>query len=162
MSFQTKAELESWWETTDPWGYTTNDDDIKRRDIIIDAIRPFAPYERALDIGAGEGFITSLLPASSIDAIEISDKAAQRLPKGIRRVKSPIGKYDLIIATGVLYDQYDWKRMKQWIEERASGIILLSHYDKAGNAHDSLNKKLIMETIFPYREGEQRLKVYQC
>lgn len=161
MSFQTKAELDKWFESPDPWNYEVNKDDKYRKDKIYDAIASFAPYKRALDIGAAEGFITRGLPAKAIEAIEISDKAANRMPHNIKRVHEPKGMYDLIIATGVLYPHYNWKLMRKWIEEHASGVVLVSHYYKIGKAHDKFNKTLLLEETFKYRDGEQTMKVYK-
>ena len=161
MTLQTKEELEKWFKDRDPWGYETNKDDKYRRDKIYDAIAPFAPYKKALDIGAAEGFVARKLPAKVIEAIEISDKAADRMPHNIKRVREPKGMYDLIIATGVLYPHYDWELMRKWIEEHASGIVLVSHYYKIGKPHDKFDKKIILQEKFPYRDGEQTMKVYQ-
>lgn len=93
---QAKKELEQWYKGIDPWGYTSTQDDFDRRTYITETANQYSP-ERVLDIGAGEGFITKLLKSNNIEAIELSDKAASRLPENVKRVKKPAGKYDMIV-----------------------------------------------------------------
>lgn len=157
---QTKEELEEFYANTDPWAYTSTPDDELRKWHIYSAL-PYK-FKRILDIGAGEGFITSAFKnrADSIEAIEISDNAAKRLPDYIKRVKKPTGKYDLIIATGVLYEQYNWEQMRKWIEEHADGFVITSHYDEMV-AYDVFDKPQILTAQFLYRKGNQVLRVYR-
>jgi trans-aconitate methyltransferase len=154
---QSKAELEDWYQDKDPWGYKTNPDDQKRKEKILAAI-PKKKYKRALDIGAGEGFITKDLPAAEIHAIEVSDKAAKRLPRNVKRVKQPEGKYDLILATGVLYKQYDYETMLKWIKDHASGVVVTCNIKDWEIPLDLGESK---DTTFKYRDYEQMLRVFK-
>tara|TARA_R100001509_G_C4863855_1_gene214356 strand:- start:649 stop:1143 length:495 start_codon:yes stop_codon:yes gene_type:complete len=105
---QTKEELEEWYGTSDPWDYQTNSDDIYRKKFYLTVLEDVGPaFAQALDIGAGEGWITKDLPSDTKHAFEISDEAAGRLPEGVERVQQITHKYDLVLATGVLYEQYD-------------------------------------------------------
>ena len=161
---QSKQDLEDFYSTPDPWGYKTNDDDENRRKYVSAIAKVFAPfpglYDRALDIGAGEGFMTSAIPCTDIEYIEISDKAASRVHPIYKRVKKPAGKYDFILCTGQLYEQYDYQLFLDWIYKHSSGIVLVSHYNKAGRPHDDLHYNQIFYAEFPYREGKQILRVY--
>lgn len=152
---QSKDELERWYSQADPWKYETTNDDAKRKQIILSKLS--GKYKRALDIGAGEGFITKDLPATTIEAIEISDLAASRFPENVKRVHGPKGTYDLIIATGVFYDQYNWKQMHQWILDHASGTIVTSNIK---SWEHPLPLTPVSETEFLYREYVQHLCVY--
>lgn len=167
---QTKAELEEFYKTPDPWGYTTNDDDYLRRNIIFEVKRLLrGRTDRALELGAGEGFLTWPLSwvSERVEYIELSDIAAKRLEDsvtgslGCKRVKKPSGKYDFILAAGVLYEQYNYKQMRQWIEYCASDIVLTCHYSEAGKVHDKFDKEQIFYAEFPYRKGKQIMRVYQ-
>lgn len=161
MAKQSKQDLDSWYSKKDPWGYTENVDDNIRKQVILDALTPFAPFKRALDIGCGEGFITKDLPAKEIEGIEISDVASERLPSNVKRVDKPKGKYDLIICTGMLYEQYDWEQFIEWIKEHSSGIILTCNIKDWEN--NPLPSGAVIHTYeFPYRTYTQILKVYQC
>lgn len=117
-------------------------------------------YNRALDIGAGEGFITKDLPAKEIFAYEISDNASSRLPENVKRTTQPEGKYDLIIATGVLYEQYNWREMLDLIKKHANGTVLLSNI-KAWEVKEveELGEPIFTEE-YPYREYIQKLRIY--
>lgn len=121
---QSKEELERWYAFQDPWGYKTTEDDLIRKQKILSMFR--GHYSRALDIGCGEGFVTTDLPATEIDGIELSDLAASRFPSNIRRVSEPDGMYDLVMTTGTLYKQYDHKQISDWIYKSASRHILIA------------------------------------
>ena len=85
---KTIEELESQYNNLDPWQYETNPDDIYRKKFYLTVLSDLNSdnWKRALDIGAGEGFITRDLPADEIHAIESSDQAASRLPENVKRV----------------------------------------------------------------------------
>jgi trans-aconitate methyltransferase len=159
---QSKAELEEWYRNPDPWVYKTTPADLKRKAEIIMAlhqVNQFQEYERAIDIGCGEGFVTESIPAKIIHGIEISDLAASRFSSNVIRVHEPQDKYDLVMTTGTLYQQYDHRQFKEWIESCSSKHILIAgikdwliHYDFG---------KIILEKEFSYREYTQRLVIYE-
>ena len=71
------------------------------------------------------------------------------------------GKYDLIIATGVLYPQYNAKEILDIIKTHASGTILLSNIaDWEVKDVEELGVPLLVEE-YPYREYTQRLRIYE-
>lgn len=159
---QSKQDLEDFYNAEDPWGYKTNKDDEHRKKMILDVLSPHAPFKRALDIGCGEGFITQDLPAKEIEGIEISDNAAKRLPDNVKRVVNPEGLYDLIICTGMLYEQYDHHSFLSWIKShiRKGGIVLTCNIkDWEINTLPSENQ--IHEVEFDYRTYTQKLRVYR-
>ena len=162
---QTKDELEQWYEKPDPWGYETNPDDLKRKKKILAALFPWQ-FKRALDIGAGEGWITKDLPAGVIEALELSETAARRIPSSVNVVSKPTGKYDLIILTGVMYKQYDYKAMGEIIEDHIAegGTILSCHIEDwlMPLDIDGVDAKLVRSERFPYREYTELLEVYKC
>jgi trans-aconitate methyltransferase len=121
---QTKEELEQWYKTADPWQYETTTDDLIRKDHLLNML-PIR-YNRALDIGCGEGFVTRDLPAEDIHGIEISDLAASRLPWNVKRINEPEGLYDLVMTTGTLYVQYDHAQIAEWIKNSACRHILIA------------------------------------
>lgn len=149
---QSKQELDTWYSKQDPWSYKDNPHDIRRKEIILSHLK--GEYKRALDIGAGEGWLTKDLPAKEIHGIEVSDVAASRFPENVKRVHKPEGKYDLIIATGVFYDQYDYKQMHQWILDHASGLVLTSNIK---SWERPLPKKPFFEDEYEYRDYTQHL-----
>lgn len=151
-------EIEQWYEKEDPWQYQTTEDDQVRKEIILTSLPDFE-YKRALDIGCGEGWITKDLPAKNIFGIEMSNNATQRFPKNVNSIDKPEGKYDLIIATGVLYGHYDYKTIYKWIQESASKIVLVSGIKEWEIDLPPFGKQ-IYETAFPYRGMTQHLTIY--
>ena len=82
-----------------------------------------------------------------------------RFPANVIPVKEPIGKYDLVISTGTLYQQYDHEAIYKTIIEAASHHILI------GGIKDWLidyNFGKVIKTIeFPYREFIQKMTLYE-
>ena len=158
---QTKRELEDWYfPRPDPWDYKTTADDIYRKRFYLTVLEDLGPeFDRALDIGAGEGYITTDLPAREIHGIELSDWAAGRFPDNVSRVNVPLAKYDLVMTTGTLYQQYDHEKIYNWIMKCANGIICI------GGIKDWLLPYDFGEQIrsfsFPYREYTGVLRVYK-
>ena len=157
---QAKDSLDTFYKVMDPWGYRRNPDDRVRKENILAALEP-NQYQRALDIGAGEGFITEDLPANEVHAIEWSDRAARRLAEHITRVGEPEGKYDLVVATGVLYPHYHYGRMHWWIDRCASKTVLTCNIKAWEVPLESKHLKQVHEEEFPYREYVQKLRIYE-
>ena len=56
---QSKQELEKWYEEPDKWGYFSNEYDALRLQKILFVLGwGKKRYDRVLDIGCGEGFMT--------------------------------------------------------------------------------------------------------
>lgn len=159
---QTKNELEQWYRQPDPWQYTTTEDDLKRKAnliMILSEISKGNQYDRALDIGAGEGFVTKDIFAKEIHGIEISDLAASRFPSNVKRVFEPEGKYDFVMTTGTLYSQYNHKQIADWIKNSATKHVLIAGIKDWLIAYSF--GKIIHETEFPYRQYIQKVTVYE-
>lgn len=165
---QSKESLERWWKTPDAWGYKINPDDADRKERILKACRKFAPeggYKKALDIGAGEGWITKDLPADEIWGYEISDTAASRWPEDVRRLKGldylERGTFDLVTLCGVLYKQYDWSTMIVIaVAAAAAGAKVVTCNIKSWEKYHFLEDMKLYEEEFPYRQYTERLAIY--
>jgi len=161
-NMQSKDELERWYIHPDPWQYKATQDDLKRKAnliMILSEISKGIQYERALDIGAGEGYVTQDIFAKNIFGIEISDLAASRFPSNVKRIHQPEGKYDLVLTTGTLYSQYNHKQIADWIQQSASKHILV-----AGIKDWLINYsfgKIIHDSEFSYRQYTQKVIVYE-
>ncbi len=159
---QSKEELDLFHQLRDPWAYQTTPDDVIRKQHIIHMLELYRPYSRVLDIGAGEGWITKELPAPFKYAYELSDVAASRLPNTVTRVTDPIGPYDLVLATGVLYHHYDWRQFVDMIKRHASHIILTCNIKswEHPSAIAEIPGRQILDMEFPYREFTQKLRIF--
>lgn len=156
---QSKQELEQWYEEPDKWGYFSNEyDEIRLKNIIYMLGWGKKRYDRILDIGCGEGFITQHLPSEVIHGLDISDNAMGRLPSNVKPVSAPEGKYDLVVSTGTLYSQYDHEHIYNLIMQSASQYILI------GGISDWLIEKNfgaeVQKMHFPYRQFTQKLSLY--
>lgn len=154
---QSKEELENWYKQPDPWAYETTEDDAIRKQKILDIFPMW--YNRALDIGCGEGFVTKDLPAKEIHGIEISDLAASRLPWNVRRVHKPEGVYDLVMTTGTLYQQYDHKQIADWIIASSCRHVLIAGI-KDWLIHYNFGTVIAIQE-FKYRQYEQSVILYE-
>ncbi len=118
MAVQSKGDLEHFYERPDPWGYEDNPGDLNRRARLLAAL-PEKPYARVLDIGCGEGFVTSRLPGDLVVGIDLSANAVARAKSRSESHVTYMQRslfdlphawrtelFDLIVVTGVLYPQY--------------------------------------------------------
>ena len=168
---QSFASIQAEYQRLDPWGYKSNPDDQKRKRYIMAALMMATqgrPYEYALDIGCGEGFITRDLPARYIYGYDCSKTAMSRLPEHVRQIDNGMltGKYDLVITTGTLYHHYMAVDIIETIRKHASGIVLTSHirhWELPEVA--ALFPNQLFEMEFPYNscgnDYVQKLRVFQ-
>lgn len=162
---QSKEELEKHYASPDPWGYKQSKDDEHRKRLIVGVSSLFHAecglFARALDIGAGEGWISQELPAHEVDGLELSDQAAARFPVCVRRVINPVGRYDLVVATGIWYPHYDLPLFQRLVRQHASNIVVVSGIaDWLDRSVGQIGDELF-RAEFPYPAGRQRLLVFR-
>jgi len=161
---QTKSDLELWYEIPDQWNYFNNPEDKKRRKKILQVLKQYGQFETALDIGAGEGFITRILPAKKIFFQELSDLASSRQPQEFERVTFETEKkFDLVVATGVFYQQYDYEELHDFAIRtlERGGILLTVHiasWEKPIEHQDLIE---LHEETYPYREYTHKLRLFK-
>jgi hypothetical protein len=172
----TKIHTEN-YSRPDPFKYRDTPDDWLRlalvRDILLAHERiPALPYRTALDIGAGEGFITDSLPAVDKWGFDVSADAMERFPPTVSRfdpVLNSAKKFDLICAMGVLYPFYETSRIRYWMAKHRHE---LTHFLIAGVPDweqgievitDDLGVRLVKTVdIRPYRAYPcQRIRLYK-
>lgn len=173
---QPYEEIEKSYETPDPWGFQSNPEDAKRKARFIEVCKEHAPgkakrFKKALDIGAGEGWITKDLPARAKHAFELSRQAAARLPKNVKDVPDPRGGYDLVTACGVLYTHYNHQLFFDLMRDQVvSGGVVVTCNIKAWEHKSMSDRRFIEETLgleqiheetFAYREYVQQLRVFR-
>lgn len=178
-SVQTPEELDSFYEGPDPWNYFETPDDQRRR-IELLSVLPRKQYHRVLDIGCGNGFVTFSLPGDEILGIDMSSKAIQWAREAISHQSSPnrfrfeclsvfdpeilgLGKFDLIVITGVLYEQYIGKAQAvvRWNVDQllASGGILASCHIREW-ARVRFPYSLLDMSLYPYRQYTHQLEIF--
>ncbi len=171
---QPKDELEDWYSGEDPWGYYDNPHDTRRKETILSAI-PKGDYEKVVDIGCGNGFLTKDLPGRNILGVDISEKAVawanQHTPAHVRFTAGSLfdlpelglPQMDLVLITGVLYPQYIGKASRLvyvLVDQilKPGGVLVCSHildWYRLRFPYLTLSRE-----YFPYREMTQILEVY--
>ena len=167
-------DLEKWHSSLDPWGYETNPEDSKRKDILLSEL-PQKNYGNVLDIGCGHGFVTRDLPGKRVLGVDISHEAIKKAQafksERITFLQSSIfdlnrnvnEQFDLIVITGVLYPQYiaNAHNLVYLIIEKLlmdSGILVSVHIDEWYKAR--FPYLLLKDYFYDYREYTHRLEVY--
>ena len=171
---QSLDDLENWHKEKDPWGYEDNLEDEKRKSILLNHI-PEKTYNRVLDIGCGQGFITQSLPGNHVFGVDISQEAIkfakQRETPNLNFKQASIfhlqdiftEKFDLIIITGVLYKQYIGRSssliyliIDDLLQE--GGNLVSVHIEEWYQSRFPYLK--VNELQYPYRSYSHKLEVY--
>lgn len=171
-------ELEKWWEKADPWDYENNPDDLNRRAMLLSVI-PQRQYQKTLDIGCGNGFVTVRLPGKRITGIDISKNAIEHAIKRsgdsghISYQQNSFfdipqlgwsGSFDLVVITGVLYPQYIGSSMNLayiLIDDllKTGGVLVSCHIDEWYSCR--FPYVTLSRDCYPYKEYNHILEVYQ-
>lgn len=79
MELRSREQWEQWYTNANPWGTEGSDEDLVRAAAIVDRIR-HAHFSNLLDLGCGEGRLTSALATLSerTVGIDISETALER------------------------------------------------------------------------------------
>lgn len=168
---QSIDEIEEAYKTPDPWGFQTNPDDaIRKKEIIAACLSQRTIYAKALEIGAGEGWITKDLPAVERHGLEVSMNARRRMPPEVipRSVISIEDKFNLIVAPGCMYSHYDYLLFFKIIELNLSdlcGFVVtcnIAEWERKELKEENfLGMKQVFEKEFSYREFVQKLRVFR-
>jgi predicted TPR repeat methyltransferase len=179
-TIQNAESLDRFYEDSDPWGYRSSADDERRRSELLAAL-PFRRYQRGLDIGCGNGFLTFSLPAEQMLGVDVSAKAiewaerergSQAHPDRFSFLHSSLfeldpdrlGTFDLIVVTGVLYEQYIGKGsalVRLLVDGllQQGGILASCHireWNPPSFAYDRLDT-----SVYPYRGYAHQLEIYK-
>lgn len=174
------GELDKFYSVPDPWNYAGDPDDAKRKAELL-AVLPARRWKRTLDIGCGNGFLTFDLPGDQVTGADISSAAIGWACKARERradaqrfdfVQASVfeldarklGRFDLVVITGVLYPQYIAKafsvvaqRIDALLED--GGLLASCHIDEwkpPRFPYTSLDT-----VLYPYRGHTHRLELYR-
>jgi SAM-dependent methyltransferase len=177
---QSPAELDDFWKKEDPWGYRVHPHDRIRVGELLAAL-PRRTYERVLDIGCGDGFLTFELPGNQVRGLDLSKEAirwaterAKARPDAARFTfaaasifdlgQLDLGTFDLIVITGVLYPQYiagGFAAIEATIDGLLApgGVLASVHIGDWYRVGFGLMR--LSQHRYAYREYEHVLEVYQ-
>lgn len=176
---QSACDLDAHYSVEDPWDYDTTRDDKIRRERLL-SLLPRRKFHRSLDIGCGNGFLTFSLPGDTVvgcdisaKAIEWAEKRAEARPDRDRfdlRVLSlfelpqaSLGRFDLLVITGVLYRQYiggAFSLVQMIVDDllEENGVLISVHIDDW--CRRIFPYTLLDMSYYSYREYIHRLEVY--
>jgi SAM-dependent methyltransferase len=176
---QPRRELEDFYVEDDPWGYLSHPGDAARVARLLAALPPL-DYERTLDLGCGNGFVTACLPGHELVGVDLSERAIEHATRRVpstpgRRVSfvasslfdlsaAEIGTFDLIVVTGLLYPQYIGESFSLVAEIlrmllRPDGIVASVHIDEWSAYELPLTRLFV--SLDRYREFFHRLEIFQ-
>ena len=89
---------------------------------ILERLRVYGPYDRALFIECDNGFLIEFVEANEIHGIDNSE--IQSVPI-VKRIERPDKVYDLIILCEKDYSTYSKEQIYDWILKSAARIILV-------------------------------------
>jgi SAM-dependent methyltransferase len=170
-SLMNKQQMNDKYKKPDPFGVLTSKADGERKAHILKALNDWITekrggeqFERALDIGCGEGFITKDIPAKEIVGFDVSDLALSRCPEGIITVDNIAnieGEFDCILAAGVMVREYDFVALLGLIDAKATEFVLTCQTDLTEVAEVTRLKGNPVHTeSFPYNVHKQNLRVF--
>ena len=176
---QTPDELDSFYAEPDPWNYVETPDDQRRR-IELLSVLPRKTFRRVLDIGCGNGFVTFSLPGEEVIGIDMSKKAVQWAREAISHQPQPdhfrfecfslfdpeileLGKFDQIVITGVLYEQYIGKAeavVRYNVDQllAPAGILASCHIREW--LHLRFPYSLLDMALYPYRQFTHQIEIF--
>jgi hypothetical protein len=87
---------------------------------ILEGLKKYGPYDRALFIECDNGFLIEFIEANEIHGID--DPKIESVPI-VKRIESPDKVYDLIVLSEKDYSTYDREQIYDWIIKSASRTI---------------------------------------
>jgi 2-polyprenyl-3-methyl-5-hydroxy-6-metoxy-1,4-benzoquinol methylase len=176
---QTQADLDEWYQgEEDPWEYESSFDDLKRKKFLLECI-PDWSFDKTLDIGCGNGFVTRDLPGEKIKGVDLSKKAIEfaqtdAKKRKIENIEYQVAdifdlnhvfdfQFNLIVITGVIYPQYiaESDRLIYIITDKLlahGGILASVHIDEWYTSR--FPYQLLRQKFYPYRHYQHRLEIY--
>jgi 2-polyprenyl-3-methyl-5-hydroxy-6-metoxy-1,4-benzoquinol methylase len=177
---QNKSELEDFYAEEDPWAYDTTRDDAQRVARVLAAL-PTRPYERTLDIGCGNGFLTVRLPGAQVVGADVSTRGVEWARRRATRTvpdrdvsfvdrslfelrPADLGTFDLVVVTEVLYPQHIGGAAAVVTEVlrallRPRAVLLTVHIDTWCSYRAPFTSLTV--SVDPYREHFHRLELFQ-
>ena len=153
-------ELEKWYEREDPWGYSLHPDDRVRKEKILSLLTLYGiTPEKTLDVGCGEGWLTKDLPGK-LTGWDASVNAMMRFPENVGPWDGT-GKFDLVVTTGTLYNQYDWRGIIDSVKRAASRWVLVAGVPGWIRPERAEFGKLIHSEEIAYRDLGNIIELYQ-
>lgn len=173
MEFKEPFSKDEYESSSDPFGYENNPEDLKRLHILLNLI-PEMTLDRVLDLGCGNGFVTSEINnAQEVVGIDSSQKAVDLANYRFKKNQlknhmaiqkniltdsvSELGKFNLIIVTGTFYTHYlghNHKLIESKCNEllKIMGYMISTHILEIPHSIPSLNFLVVDRMIYNYKD----------
>jgi hypothetical protein len=130
---------------------------------ILNELRFYGPYDRALFIECDNGFLIEFIEANEIHGIDNSEIKSVPI---VKRIDSPDRVYDLIVLSEKDYATYSKEHIYNWIIKSAARIIAVigtQDYMKEYEFGKSLRPDICLSNGIELRiyEFDESLRVYE-
>lgn len=129
---------------------------------ILEELKPYGPYDRALFIECDNGFLIEFVQANEIHGIDNSE--IQSVPI-VKRIDAPDKVYDLIVLSEKDYATYSIEQVYDWVLKSSARIIAVigtKEYMKDLNFGESLNTYTILNDVqLRIYEFDESLRIYE-
>ena len=134
---------------------------------ILERLRVYGPYDRALFIECDNGYLIEFVEANEIHGIDNSEITSVPI---VKRIERPDKVYDLIVLCEKDYSTYSKEQIYDWILKSAARIILVIGTEdymsefKFGNRmrYISLsNDNLSNDVVLKVYEFDESLRIYE-
>lgn len=129
---------------------------------ILEGLKPYGPYDRALFIECDNGFLIEFIEANHIHGID--NPEIESVPI-VKRIDAPDKVYDLIVLSEKDYATYSIEQVYDWVLKSSARIIAVigtKEYMKDLNFGKSLNTYTILnDVLLKIYEFDESLKIYE-
>ena len=109
-AMRAKEDWEKWYAQPNPWGSEGTEKDSVRIEILLERLK-YARFDRMLDLGCGEGFMTNAIATVSrnVQAFDISALAVERARARFPSIDFQQGElFDVIVRPDVRATPFDF------------------------------------------------------
>jgi hypothetical protein len=127
---------------------------------ILEGLKRYGPYDRALFIECDNGFLIEFIEANEIHGIE--NPEIQSVPI-VKRIDRPDRVYDLIVLSEKDYTTYTKEQIYDWVVKSAARIIAVIGTREYMNEFGSniWNFDLLNDVQLRIYEFDETLRVYE-
>lgn len=130
---------------------------------ILDGLRHYGPYDRALFIECDNGCLIEFVEANEIHGV---DSAEIKSVPIVKRINAPDRVYDLIILSEKDYATYSKEQVYDWVLKSSSRIIAIigtEDYMKEFKFGKSLCPSMVISNgiVLKVYEFDESLRIYE-
>jgi hypothetical protein len=129
---------------------------------ILEGLKRYGPYDRALFIECDNGFLIEFIEANEIHGID--DSKIKSVPI-VKRIDVPDKVYDLIVLSEKDYTTYTKQQIYDWTVKSAARIIAVigtkEYINEFKFGSDIFNVDLLNDVQLKIYEFDESLRIYE-